>query len=164
MRKSVLLAVAGATLAGAISSVSPADAVVYKDPGVGGKSYNVTTLTGTFNDLSVQLTAANNALWHDQGLANRLADVVGGNEGIWNESYGPFFAYNDDAVSTVYAYAYSINSGGIWTVGSRVDQNITYATATAVPWETDALPVIGSTILFAGGLWARNKFAKPLQK
>jgi hypothetical protein len=36
--------------------------------------------------------------------------------------------------------------------------------ATAVPWETDALPVIGSTILFAGGLWARNKFAKPLQK
>ena len=35
--------------------------------------------------------------------------------------------------------------------------------ATAVPWETDALPVIGSTILFAGGLWARNKFAKPLQ-
>jgi hypothetical protein len=36
--------------------------------------------------------------------------------------------------------------------------------ATPVPWETDALPVIGSTILFAGGLWARNKFAKPLQK
>jgi hypothetical protein len=36
--------------------------------------------------------------------------------------------------------------------------------ATPVPWETDALSVIGSTILFAGGLWARNKFAKPLQK
>jgi hypothetical protein len=34
----------------------------------------------------------------------------------------------------------------------------------AVPWETDALPVIGSTILFGLGLWARNKFAKPLQK
>lgn len=36
--------------------------------------------------------------------------------------------------------------------------------ATAVPWETDALPVIGSTILFGFGLWAKNKFAKPLQK
>jgi hypothetical protein len=36
--------------------------------------------------------------------------------------------------------------------------------ATAVPWETDALSVIGSTVLFAGGLWARNKFAQPLQK
>ena len=36
--------------------------------------------------------------------------------------------------------------------------------AAAVPWETDALSVIGSTILFGLGLWARNKFAKPLQK
>jgi subtilisin-like proprotein convertase family protein len=35
---------------------------------------------------------------------------------------------------------------------------------TPVPWETDALPVIGSTVLFGFGLWARNKFAKPLQK
>ena len=37
-------------------------------------------------------------------------------------------------------------------------------TATPVPWETDALPVIGSTVLFELGLWAKNKFAKPLQK
>jgi len=36
--------------------------------------------------------------------------------------------------------------------------------ATAVPWETDALSVIGSTILFGAGLWTKNKFAKPLQK
>jgi hypothetical protein len=35
---------------------------------------------------------------------------------------------------------------------------------TPVPWETDALPVIGSSVLFGFGLWARNKFAKPLQK
>jgi len=34
----------------------------------------------------------------------------------------------------------------------------------AVPWETDALPVIGSTVLFGLGLWAKRKFAKPLQK
>ena len=37
-------------------------------------------------------------------------------------------------------------------------------TATPVPWETDALPVIGSTVLFGLGLWAKQKFAKPLQK
>ncbi len=37
-------------------------------------------------------------------------------------------------------------------------------TATAVPWETDALPVIGSTVLFGLGVWAKSKFAKPLQK
>jgi len=37
-------------------------------------------------------------------------------------------------------------------------------TAIAVPWETDALPMIGSTVLFGLGLWAKSKFAKPLQK
>jgi hypothetical protein len=42
-------------------------------------------------------------------------------------------------------------------------QSIT-VNATAVPWETDALPVIGSTVLFGLGLWAKNKFAKPLLK
>ncbi len=49
MRKSVLLAVAGATLAGAIGSASPAGAinVVYD-----GNTYDVTTLTGSFDSLS----------------------------------------------------------------------------------------------------------------
>jgi hypothetical protein len=37
-------------------------------------------------------------------------------------------------------------------------------TPTPVPWETDALPVVGSTVLFGFGLWAKRKFAKPLQK
>lgn len=36
--------------------------------------------------------------------------------------------------------------------------------ATPIPWETDALPVIGSTVLFGAGLWAKNKRTKPLQK
>jgi len=43
-------------------------------------------------------------------------------------------------------------------------KSITVDYATPVPWETDALPVIGSTIFFAGGLWAKRKFAKHLQK
>ena len=57
-----------------------------------------------------------------------------------------------------YTLSAPLPSGGVSQISSiTVD-------ATPVPWETDALPVIGSTILFAGGLWARNKFAKPLQK
>jgi hypothetical protein len=36
--------------------------------------------------------------------------------------------------------------------------------ATPVPWETDALPVIGSVLFFAGGVWAKRKLAKPLDK
>ena len=34
----------------------------------------------------------------------------------------------------------------------------------SVPWETDALPVIGSTLFFVGGVWAKRKLAKPLDK
>jgi hypothetical protein len=36
--------------------------------------------------------------------------------------------------------------------------------ATPVPWETDALSVIGSTVLFGLGVLVKQKFAKPLQK
>ena len=32
--------------------------------------------------------------------------------------------------------------------------------ATAVPWETDALPVVGSTVLFGLGLWGKRKLAQ----
>jgi hypothetical protein len=38
------------------------------------------------------------------------------------------------------------------------------ADATAVPWETDALPVVGSTILFGFGVWAKRKSTKSLEK
>lgn len=34
----------------------------------------------------------------------------------------------------------------------------------AVPWETDALSVIGTTLLFIGGVWTKRKSAKPLDK
>jgi hypothetical protein len=63
-------------------------------------------------------------------------------------------------------YAYDGPGPGFATSFNLLPQSntVTYATATAVPWETDALSVIGSTILFVGGFWAKNKFAKPLQK
>jgi hypothetical protein len=35
-----------------------------------------------------------------------------------------------------------------------------FHTVTPVPWETDALPVVGSTVLFGLGVWAKSKFAK----
>ena len=31
---------------------------------------------------------------------------------------------------------------------------------TAVPWETDALPVVGSTVLFSLGIWGKHKLAQ----
>ncbi|MFM7438450.1 MAG: hypothetical protein ACKO2V_07580 [Snowella sp.] len=44
------------------------------------------------------------------------------------------------------------NSSGIYTVN-----NFSATTATPVPFETDTLPLIGSTVLFGIGIWAKGK-------
>jgi hypothetical protein len=49
-------------------------------------------------------------------------------------------------------------------IGDNDIVSSTLTPATPVPWETDALPVVGSTILFGLGVWAKRKFAKPLEK
>jgi hypothetical protein len=36
--------------------------------------------------------------------------------------------------------------------------------AIAVPWERDALSVLGSSLLFAFELFAKGEFSRPLQK
>ncbi|MDB9438166.1 hypothetical protein PN450_15470 [Dolichospermum lemmermannii CS-548] len=58
------------------------------------------------------------------------------NTGFWNDDFG--------------AYASSITGVG----------NVTLGNVAAVPWETDALPVVGSTALFGAGMWAKRKFAQ----
>jgi len=45
------------------------------------------------------------------------------------------------------------SSGGIYTVN-----NFSATTATPVPFETDTLPLIGSTVLFGVGIWSKGKF------
>jgi hypothetical protein len=174
MRKSVFgLVVAGATLAGAIGSTSPASAINYV---YDGNTYNVQTYTGSFNELYQTLTDATNLLWGNSILSRGLAEVVRGDLGSPNQNLmyntpsrtgpsGPLFGSSTGGGATVVSYsAFDTSENSVFEYIETVESSRTYATATAVPWETDALPVIGSTILFAGGLWARNKFAKPLQK
>ncbi len=49
---------------------------------------------------------------------------------------------------------------------ASLDENTPYGPAldnvivTAVPWETDALPVVGSTVLLGFGLWCKNKLSQ----
>jgi hypothetical protein len=38
--------------------------------------------------------------------------------------------------------------------------DFTFTSATPVPWETDALSVIGSTVIFGLGLWGKQKFGQ----
>jgi hypothetical protein len=184
MRKSFFgLVIAGATLAGAIGSASPAGAVFYN---VNGTNYDIKTVTGTYYEVKTQLTSASNVLWGNESLASLLANVVGGGLGHPNLTspgfgvFGPMFAFRDSPVgdSTYYVGSTHVKDWhSVWLVqmgyvgvygiawGGNENRNSinTYATASIgsaepVPWETDALPVIGSTILFAGGLWVRNKF------
>ena len=87
--------------------------------------------------------------------------------GIENNIYsaGPLFAYGSAYPEVVNGFTQLSRNGGEMVQAELLKSEVyTYAKATAVPWETDAIPVIGSTILFADGLWAKNKFAKPLQK
>ena len=44
------------------------------------------------------------------------------------------------------------------------DNSIVSSTLTPVPWETDALSVVGTTILFGLGIWSKRKSAKSLEK
>lgn len=73
-----------------------------------------------------------------------------------------FILATTDNTNTGQAYYYPDLGDG--TFFDRNANSLTFTSATAVPWETDALSVIGSTIVFGFGLWAKQKFAKPLQK
>jgi hypothetical protein len=72
-------------------------------------------------------------------------------------SGGDFVFYNNGA-----------NFGALTTTnwdgqeGSRGDAAFTasFSSSVAVPWETDALPVFGSTVLFGLGIWGKRKLAQ----
>ncbi|BAZ87824.1 hypothetical protein NIES806_40550 [Dolichospermum compactum NIES-806] len=65
-------------------------------------------------------------------------------------------------------YSYTFTSPGSYNIGiGVVDVNDTTGQSTltlsnaqiqAVPWETDTLPILGSTILFGIGVWAKRKY------
>ncbi|AFW95376.1 hypothetical protein [Dolichospermum sp. UHCC 0406] len=65
-------------------------------------------------------------------------------------------------------YNYAFTSPGSYNVGiGVVDVNdstgqstltLSNAQIQAVPWETDTLPILGSTILFGIGVWAKRKY------
>ena len=133
MRKSVFgLAIAGATLAGAMSSAGPAHAINYVYNNV---TYDVTTLTGTFNDLQATLTASNNALWGNSSLSSSLVDVVKGDLGFPNDIAGDFtrfrgsyFAYDfftPPFITSGYVGTYAYDGPGFATsFNSGLTQNL----------------------------------------
>lgn len=184
-------AMGGVTLMGLTLLSQPAQAVIIK---VNSIDYDVQTFTGSYNaNTSKFATAANGGSmpwWGDSTLAGQFALAIynltptnGGLAGNPVYGYGPLFASSTPTISdpeiglrtVIRSSAVSMSEaftgspvGQIDSFLHGTDSTFTYATATvvptAVPWETDVLPVIGSTLLFAGGVWRKRKLAKPLNK
>ena len=161
----------------------PAQAVLIT---VNSTQYDVTTFSGNYPDNTSKFaTAANGGempWFGNQTLADQFAlavyNLTPTNGGLADNSnpygYGPIFAHSrfvDPEKGSIFSSTVSMSQGNtgipvgnIANFSGGESATFNYATATAVPWETDALSVIGTTLLFAGGVWTKRKSAKPLDK
>jgi hypothetical protein len=178
--------IGGATLMCLTLLSQPAQAILVT---VNSTQYDVTAFNGNYNDNASKFaTPAYGGLmpWYgNQTLTEQFAlavyNLTPTNGGLADNNtlgVGPLFARASETFSSdrssfllVLTSSISINSvNSGYPVGQLVyyapysDSTASYAIATAVPWETDAVSVIGSTFLFAGGIWTKRKLAKPLNK
>ena len=121
--------------------------------------YTLTGIAGTVTDNGI-----------DSSVSTISSNFGADNLFVWNGTTGISLTSKGIGFLSLIGNRYRVfssNGGSGSTIenfsGSGLTEGATTATLissslTPVPWETDALAVIGSTILFAGGLWARNKF------
>jgi hypothetical protein len=155
--------VGGEGVAGTVNAILTTDGTDYNTT----TTYNTSAISGTANGSSIT------GLW-----TTSMPEGDGftpDNQFKWNGTTGVILSYNGIAfsnsasqVNNIY-YTGSLNNFFNSTSGGSLydpqgNVSASSLTPTAVPWETDALPVIGSTVLFGLGLWTKRKFAKPLQK
>jgi hypothetical protein len=116
-------------------------------------SANVSAVRGF--SLYADTDADTNSLGSLLGNFSAVA-AVGGNNTIQSQ------VFNFATTNTRYIQMnITSNAGGSF---SGLNEVAFGGSATAVPWETDALSVIGTTLLFAGGVWKKRKSTKPLDK
>ena len=106
-------------------------------------TWDVTTVTGTFNTLQSQLEAQE--WWGDRDLAIVFANELGASLGTPNAAFGPYFAY------TPWGY----DNHGTWFIGYRdgtaLEWNI--LSTTSGTWAVAAraaVPDTGSTVALLG--------------
>ena len=126
-----------------------------------GVTYTITGITGTYDRDSVayEITGlsgfqspSNTFQWDGTSSSSILSNVP-----------GISFSTSSNAVNMYSSGNYQpINR----TVSNFIDadDSIVSSTLTPVPWETDALSVVGTTILFGLGIWSKRKSAKSLEK
>jgi hypothetical protein len=107
---------------------------------VGGTDYDVSTVSGTYNDLSATLQAQ--IWWDDAGLADEFAAATGGLEGYPNGCcggvIGPLFAFQDSS-GVVELYAMLLGQGGALLGDIGFGESSVYAVAAVsqVPLDSD---------------------------
>ncbi len=108
-----------------------------------GVDYDVTTVTGTFNDLSDQLD--DQIWWGNAGLANVFASAVGTqlgappeNTGVTFSSWAPFFATGSSGTSV---FSIALDVGGTFGFTVQGPSPSTTGTHTYAIVAADAAPV-----------------------
>lgn len=154
--------------------------------GTGSITYNdllnTLRLQVTFSGLSGNVTAAHLHGITTQAGTGTASVIVPSGTSLPSFPTGNTFGTYDqtfDLSSTSTYRSVFITANGGTTTGARnaliasLDAGTTYfnihtttfpggeirafATATPVPWETDALSVVGTTVLFGFGIWRKNK-------
>lgn len=170
------IATIGCTLSLAALSLAfsaPAEAIIVN---VSGTNYKVTTFFGNYTNNVNRFSSTEMPWFGNQLLAQTFASTlfpitptpngglpgnVGGNS--------PFFAWNvTNPTSGAVQYVYTNFSGVLQgafpsSTGTSIGNIRNYAVAqavVAVPIENDALPVVGSALFMAGGMWWKRKRAQ----
>jgi len=134
---------------------------------VNGTDYDVTVFNDRLSPNDDRITEM--PWWGNESLAEQFAIALGGPPygGLAaNGNQGPFFAYNvvdSGFFSSTSYYAYNSTNSTVaaGSVNNSFPSNFAIATeATPVPLESDALPVVGSALFMAGGLWWKKKRAQ----
>ena len=123
---------------------------------VGGTEYDVSTVSGTYNDLSATLQAQ--IWWDDAGLADEFAAATGGLEGYPNDGgIGPLFAFQDSS-GVVDLYATILGPAGTFLGNTEFGDSFVYAVAAVsqVPLPAAAW-LFGSALVGLVGLGRRKK-------
>jgi hypothetical protein len=90
-------------------------------------------------------------------------DLYTNSSTIPNPSPVPFsFDFTGNTLQANTNFNLLLTASGQGTLGTNagIDNLVVNGNLVAVPWETDSLPLIGSTVLFGLGLWGKGKLAK----
>lgn len=181
MQTKSLALIAGLALLGSMTPGIwlPAKAILIN---LGGQEYNVSTFEDSYDNQTAKFNTEVNGgempWWEDQNLSEQFATAVGDQLGTPNNVnglYGPLFAFTykpaqiPQQPSVVWTEAFLKDAPPPPTSPIRLfipaaNETRVFAKAVKTPWETDILPIAGSVIFFAGGVWAKRKFAQPLFK